>query len=288
MFPPRSFLRFACPAEREEEIADRLVIAGSCGWQTVDRPGGWISFEADFASIDEPEVGELADWLRGELPGHPVEPFRCIPQPDWIAEAARGLEPFDVGRRLWVDPSVGGWPGEPPVGRFPLRIPPERAFGTGTHESTRLLLEALDECPPTGLSCLDVGTGSAILALACAGLGARFAAGFDVDAEAVFCARRNRLSAPPPAQQLRLFAGTLEGVRPEGRFDVVLANITPDVLVPMMPSLAGHLRRPGRLLLAGILREAAGPVEEAVTRQGLGLRPRRERGEWVALEAARE
>lgn len=282
MNPTRSYLSFLCPTDFEEEAWGLLVEAGSLGWQSRDEAGG-LRIEADFPPEAFEAAEELARRLNERLSGAGARLHRDVPQPDWIAESARGLEPFAVGGRLWIDPSPERRTGGPPEGRLPIRVAPERAFGTGTHESTRLLLEALDAEPPVGIRALDVGTGSAVLALASVALGARVAIAFDNDAEAVFCARRNRRETPGSERAL-LFAGTIDATtrRP---FDLVLANIIPEVLIPMMPELAARVAPGGRLLLAGILREAGDAVAAAARGAGLVEAARPGRGEWVAIDA---
>lgn len=282
----RTVVRFRLPPGLEDEVVARLVAAGTLGWQTTDEPAGWQRVEADFAQDAGDELETLVDTLRRNWPA--TEPLlsRREPQPDWIAESARGLEPFPVGRRLWVDPSPEGDPTSPPDGRMRIRVPPERAFGTGTHESTRLLLELLDDEPPNGDDVLDVGTGSGILALAAVLLGARRAIAFDLDAEAVFCARRNGFAVGAAGAAVHLFAGTLDATFPRPG-PLVLANIVPEVLVSLMPGLAARVAPGGRLLLAGILREAGDEVAAAARREGLVERARPGRGDWVALDVRR-
>lgn len=282
----RTVVRFRLPPGLEDELVARLVAAGTVGWQSTDEPAGWQRIEADFPPDAGDELDELVETLRRNWPA--TEPLlsRREPQPDWIAESARGLEPFPVGRRLWVDPTPEGDPSPPPDDRMRIRVPPERAFGTGTHESTRLILELLDDAPPRGVDVLDVGTGSGILALAAVLLGARRAFAFDLDAEAVFCARRNGLAAGDAGASVHLFAGTLDAtaVRP---CPLVLANIVPEVLVPLLPGLAARVAPGGRLLLAGILREAGDEVAAAARRAGLAEQGRPGRGDWVALDLRR-
>lgn len=175
--------------------------------------------------------------LATDLPeGDPLEVFRARSRP------------FPVGERLWIDP---GDPGEglPPTARIALRLPASRAFGTGSHESTRLALAALEEEVRPGASVLDAGTGSGILALAAVALGARFAVGFDTDLDAVFVARENarRHSFGP---RVAFFAGPAAATA--SKFAIVVANLLPGELLPLLSALSARLEPGGRLILSGI------------------------------------
>jgi len=173
-----------------------------------------------------------------------------IPEEDPFEKLRAFSRPFPVGRRLWVDP---GEPSDsrPPSGRLALRLPASRAFGTGEHESTRLLLEALEEEPLAGLAVLDVGTGSGVLALAAVGLGAEAAVGLDSDPEAVFVAREN-VRRHSFGFRVRLLAGRADAVG--GSFGLVLANLLPDELLADRRGILARVAARGRLLVSGIPR----------------------------------
>jgi ribosomal protein L11 methyltransferase len=165
--------------------------------------------------------------------------------------------------------------------RAPLLIvDPGRAFGTGTHESTRLCLDALaDLCaaaPPFRV--LDVGTGSGILAVAAALRGARRVAGVDLDAESLLAARRHALLNRVP---LRLVQGDgARAVRP-GAFDLVLANLSAALLCQRRAEIVAARSASGTLVLSGFLTREADEVADAYA--PAGAIERRHEGEWTAL-----
>lgn len=171
-----------------------------------------------------------------------------IPEEDPFEAYRAASRPFAVGGRFWIDP---GPPSDapPPEGRIALRLPASRAFGTGGHESTRLALAALEDESIEGESVLDVGTGSGVLALAAAALGARQAVGFDSDVQAVFVAREN-LALHPFGDRVRLAACGPAAVR--GRFAVVVANLLPDELLPVRASVCALVAPKGKLIVSGI------------------------------------
>jgi len=202
-----------------------------------------------------------------------------IPEEDPLEAFRLAARPFTVGRGFWIDP------GEPsdssaPAGRIALRLPASRAFGTGGHESTRLALLALEEDPPAGRSVLDVGTGSGVLALAAAALGARHAVGLDCDSDAVFVASEN-LRRHPFGERVALAAGTVDAV--EGRFDVVLANLLPEEFLPQRRAILARVKPGGRLVISGIPRDREEEMLARVRSKRWRLAAKRSENAWTSL-----
>lgn len=202
-----------------------------------------------------------------------------IREGDPLAAFRAASRPFPVGRRLWIDP---GDPGDAaaPAARVALRLPASRAFGTGGHESTRLALLALEEEVRPESRVLDSGTGSGILALAAAGLGARQAIGFDTDADAVFVAREN-VRRHPFGSRVGLFAGSSEAA--SGRFSIVVANMLPGELRPILPALVARLEPQGRLILSGIPAEHEEDLAARARARRLRLLSRYRENAWSCL-----
>jgi len=193
--------------------------------------------------------------------------------------------PFPIGRRLWIEPGDAEARREPvPEGRIALRLPASRAFGTGEHASTRLALLMLEEEDPAGRTVLDVGTGSGILALAAAALGGSRAVGLDLDAEAIFVAREN-VRRHPFGGRVALYAGPLAGVR--GTFDLVVANMIAEEILPESARILARAGAVGRVILSGVTRAREGAVLSRVRRGRWKLAARRTEGDWVSLCLAR-
>jgi len=202
-----------------------------------------------------------------------------IPEGDPLVEFRAASRPFAVGERFWIDP---GDPSDsrPPSGRIALRLPASTAFGTGGHESTRLALLCLEEEPPDGLEVLDVGTGSGVLALAAAALGARRAVALDTDPEAVFVARENlRLHEFGP--RVRLLAAGVGAVA--GIFPLVLANLLPQEFLPMRVAVMSRVAPGGRLVLSGIPLEREESMVSRLRSRRWVLSGRRAEGEWACV-----
>lgn len=172
------------------------------------------------------------------------------------------------------------------AGLIPLYIEPKMAFGTGHHATTALCLQAVamlwqEQFVTSNTVFLDLGTGSGILALACAKL-AMTGLALDIDPVAVSNAQEN-LTLNAIAQGVDIRKGGLECLAPDQRFGLVLANILAGPLARMAPALVRRLEPGGGLVLSGILQEQAERVENAYRDQGLPQPRTLSQGEWVAL-----
>ncbi|MCE5244206.1 MAG: 50S ribosomal protein L11 methyltransferase [Syntrophobacteraceae bacterium] len=203
---------------------------------------------------------------------------------DWVERWKVNFKPLRVGRHFIVTPT---WEKiEPEVGDRVIWMDPGRAFGTGHHETTRLCLEWLERWPEiadadASRSLLDVGTGSGILAMAAALLGCRRVLGVDNDPEAIEVAVEN-LELNGLSARVQLMTGTVSDV--DEKFDVVIANIQALPLIAMADDLIGHLKRPGRLVLSGILVEQKESILAAFEAKGLRAASTITAGEWCLIE----
>jgi len=197
----------------------------------------------------------------------------------WEREWLRDFHPMRFGHRLWVCPA-----GQRPDGPAEalLALDPGLAFGTGTHPTTALCLEWLDGAIRGGERVLDYGCGSGILALAALKLGAREAAAFDIDPQALHATRENAAKNGLASRvTVAEFASDIAG-----HFDVVLANILSGPLIGLAPGLAPKARAGGALLLAGMLARQAGEVAQAY-RPWFDIGPVAEREGWTLLAGRR-
>lgn len=260
--------RVRLPAAEEDEAVAALWEAGTAGIEVWPPAAGRVELLAYFP-----------DSLAGDAPpGLPATAEVAavpVPEVDWLAPFREGFKAFDLGR-FRIAPA---W--DPPVPSTDvLLVDPGRAFGTGTHETTRLCLAALEELArrrPLGRA-LDLGSGTGLLAIAAARLGARPGVAADLDPDAV---ASSRLHA-------RLNDSRLWVVRADGAtafagsvFDLVLANLTAALLVERADEVCRLLRPQAALVLSGLLGEDLPVVRSAYS--GLGLPRERRDGEWVAL-----
>ncbi len=200
---------------------------------------------------------------------------------DWLAEYRRHATPRAIGSVFWVDPHPEA-PTPPPPGRVHILVEPRQAFGSGSHESTQLVLLMMEDLPVAGRRVLDVGTGSGILAIAARALGAAWVVGFDIDLEAV-CVAHQTVAAQPQRRPIALFAGSTAALRADARFDLVLANLIPVEAEPLFADLAGSLTPDGLLVFSGLMADQRAATEAELARCGLAVRQGRELEEWVGL-----
>ena len=272
-------LSFELPADLEEWFSLELWARGALG---VELESGRSTLRL-IAYCPDPLPPELQyegeSWRRRGI--RRLRRERCKSR-DWLAAHREHAVPIEVGGRFLVDARE---PQSVPAsnGRILLRVPARRAFGTGGHESTRLVLEWLEDLDLHGRSVLDLGSGTGILSLAALRLGAAVALGVDVDPIATFVARETlRLNAVTVA----LVAGNLSSFS-AACFDLALVNILPGEWLDQGDRLASLLAPDARLIVSGVPR---GDSEEVVRRlDGLGwtMIERRSDGEWVALKLVR-
>lgn len=284
----RWWLVTLCVSRDAEETASALLFdLGSTGIVTLDETADSVRLGAYFdepTNPDDIKQAVDAEFARAGRPGALSSvSISAVPEQDWMHKWKEGFEAVEIGRRLVVAPS---WklPGKSD-GRVVIQIDPGMAFGTGTHESTRLCLEAIERCWHGG-SLLDVGTGTGILAIAAALLapGSRVVA-IDVDPQAIEVAREN-LAINGVSSSIELREGQPRSLAPQ-EFGVIVANLTAEVIVDLMADLARCLASEGRMILSGILSELAEEVEHALGACGFKVTERREAGEWCALVAKR-
>jgi len=252
-------LRISFDPELEEIVQGKLFLTSSTG-NVVVQPG---VIEAYF---DSPEERDAAAKLFGKAEA--VDRERV----DWLERYQQSLQPLSLGRNFVVVPDASLVP--PNTDRHVLVIPQGSAFGTGSHESTALCVELLEELDMNGKRGLDIGSGTGILSLAMLRLGARRAIAFDVDLDAYGPLRENR--ARNDGEALSWFIGTLDAIKLL-RFDVVVMNILPEVIIPMMPAVRQFLGGP--LILSGILGKFR---DDVVAAARIPLVSEKEKGEWWA------
>ncbi len=252
----------------EDDATAHLWECGTRGIEVRPLPGGRVELVAYF---DEPP-GPLG--LRGALAGAVVADV-AVPEVDWVASFREGFRALEVGR-FTVTPR---WKASGPS-PDQLIVDPGRAFGTGTHETTRLCigaLEALAATRPLGRT-LDLGSGTGLLGIAAARLGAAPVVASDIDPEATLS---SRLHAELNAARLHVVQA--DGGRPfrPGSFDLVLANLMALFLIDRAEEVQALVAPGGALVLSGLLLDDVPPVREAYAASGT---PREHTlGEWAAL-----
>jgi ribosomal protein L11 methyltransferase len=234
---------------------------------------------------------EQALWHLGQLLPLPAPAYRPVAESDWAEAWKANFQPLRVGRRLmivpaWLDPALS-------EGDIAIRLDPGMAFGTGTHPTTQLCLQAIERHLRPGQPVLDLGCGSGILSIAAARLGASAALALDIDPEAVRVAQENA-ALNGVAGEVRVAQGSLAealsgdyGGEWQG-VPLVVANILARVIVKLLGEGLGRLVSPGGLLVvSGILDSQAFEVIAALKAAGLQIAAHERQEEWVALIARR-
>lgn len=277
-------------AASAERVAAEAWDGGALGLEERDAPEGGIRVRI---YAPEPQAAQLCRLLERALGSAArVAPAQRLVPRDWSRAWREGLEAVRVSPRLVVAPSFV----EARAGaeQRVLVIDPGQAFGTGHHASTRLALSLLDDALH-GLGAevvharvLDAGTGSGVLAMGAAALGAAHAIGFDLDPLAVCEARLNaRLNAL--AGRTGFFIGPLEALAPIP-FQVIVANMMRSEVMPLIPGLANALAPEGVLILSGLLEADREAIELQLARSGLAVAEERSEADggdrWVGYRLA--
>jgi ribosomal protein L11 methyltransferase len=199
-----------------------------------------------------------------------------VEEQDWVRLTQSQFDPIQVSDRLWITPT---WHAATPDA-INLALDPGLAFGTGSHPTTWLCLQWLDEQLQTGESVLDYGCGSGILAIAARLLGAGETHGVDIDAQAMMASRQNAEQNHVDAQFF------LPDEAPDHTYDLVVANILTNPLKMLAPLLASRCRPGGRLVLSGILAEQADDII-AIYAPAFDLAVSATREGWVRIAGTR-
>ncbi len=299
------------PREELDQVCGRLTANGVAGLEIEDEDDFKTFLEENrqyWDYVDDALLSRMAgacrvklyvtddeagrEDLRRSLAG--LEQYEYAQRPlaeeDWATGWQKYYKPLTVGRRLYIVPQ---WMREEPVpdGRVPLYLNPGLTFGTGSHASTQLCLEGLEQVVRPGDQVLDLGCGSGILAIAALGLGAASALGVDIDPKAVDVAYENAAMNGIGKDRLTVLAGDVladaafAGSLARGAYRVVLANIVADVIMPLSAQVGRYLAPEGWFLCSGIIDTRADEVQTALERNGLAVTQRRERAGWVSFTA---
>jgi len=273
-------LRCVLPESVEDELPELLDRRSVLGTQLEAVGDGEISAAVFFKSGDR----DAADQVSALLKRRGAEHIRIdgVAPEDWLAGYREKARPFPVGDTWWVEPRPES-SFSPPAGRRRLVIEPRMAFGSGSHESTQLILLELEKLEVDGATILDLGTGSGILAIAAAGLGAKMVVGLDIDEDAIWVARETA-DLQDRVARVRYVLGSPDCLGAV-EFDIIMCNMISANMVPILPQLQALLVPGGVAVLSGLLAIETGDITETLSSLCLEVAGGQALGEWVSLVA---
>jgi ribosomal protein L11 methyltransferase len=223
---------------------------------------------------------ETGLWHLSQMYPLPAPIFRVLPYEDWATAWKVHFPILHIGQRLVICPPWLEY--HPQPGEIVVELEPGMAFGTGLHPTTRMCLLVLEELMRPGMRILDLGTGSGILAIAAARLGASCVHALDIDAIPVSVAMDN-VAANGVADRVHVAQGSLDALD-SGSWHVILANISARTIISLLDGgLKSHLAPGGELVASGIISPQVKDMQAAFASQGLVISDRRQEGDWVTL-----
>lgn len=227
-------------------------------------------------------VAFLRERLSAEGIESEIETNECRKE-EWENNWKQYFHAMPVGKKLLIRPL---WEEADSQGRAVLSIEPGLAFGSGTHETTRLCLETLENYITEDTSVLDVGCGSGILSIASLILGAKEAVGVDIDALAVKTAKENGVTNGFSEPRYTVLEGNLTE-KVSGKFDVVVANIVADVIVMFCKDVGEYMKEGGVFITSGIIDTKEQQVVDAFDKYGFKIKARHSEKGWVCFECTK-
>ncbi len=268
-------------SEDQQDLVGSLLFQEGCiGLENL--PWKLLAYFRPEASI-ETVMGNLRERLKKLGFQFKIE-WEKIPAENWNENWKKNFKPLKIGDRFLVKPS---WENlSEKTDRLVITIDPGQAFGTGTHETTQLILTIMEPIVKPGMSLWDVGTGTGILAIAAAKMGVTDILANDNDPVAVRTAVENaRLNQTE--QTIRFFAGSAAAVT-NREFDVILMNIVSRVIGDLLPDVVPALKPNGWLFLSGILVEEKNAFLRQLNHYPVSVQKIKQQGEWIGLIVRKE
>lgn len=239
---------------------------------------------ADTLAFVRERARELPQMAPGIDLGKLEVNMSSIDDEDWAESWKSQYKPFRLGKHIVIRP---GWePYDAKEGDKVVTIDPGMAFGTGTHETTGMCVGLVEEYVKPGMNAIDVGTGTGILAIAAAHMGAKPVLASDIDPMAVRVAKEN-IEINGFSEVIEAKVGNLLEVATE-QADVVIANIIADVIIMIAQPVREFVKPGGVFICSGIAREREDEVIEALKKAGYGALDKRNQGEWTAIACQRD
>lgn len=255
---------------------------GTVGIEELDSMSGRRSIRAYFSPADN--IRALRKQFATDCRQYGIHCYSLSlkqqEEMDWLKKWREHLAPFPIGAQFFVipDPSKRVMV---PAGRIPLYLEPGMAFGTGSHETTQLCIESLESELAPKSHCFDIGTGSGILAIVAAKLGARKVSACDMDPLAIQIAKANG-SKNRCASQITWVLGEAKEIG-RTKCDLLVANLTFEIIQQELVNFESRLKKGATLILSGLLKEQADNINDLIKTTRLVSKARKDKGEWSCL-----
>lgn len=205
--------------------------------------------------------------------------FRKVSEKDWANEWKQYFHTTKIGSQIVIKPDWESY--TPTAEEKVIELDPGMAFGTGTHATTRMCIERLEELVTPNIDVYDVGTGSGILAMTAALMGARSIHAIDIDGKAVEVAKEN-IAKNHLSNRITVKKGNLLDDADE-KADLIVANIIADIIITLLPDAFKKLRQGGLFLASGVIKECLCDVEKAARQHGFTVLDVKNRAGWTAI-----
>lgn len=274
--------------EDPDEIRRQLESLDSpdyADWRILEQLDGDVTVKAYFNQEHDPD--ELAAKIRENLEaisqhldvGKGYAGYETVDDEDWSVAWKKYYKPFHISKSVVIRPSWEEYSAKSE--EIVIELDPGMAFGTGTHETTRLCAQLLESYVKKGDHVLDVGCGTGILSIIASKLGAAHVDAVDIDEVAVRVSQEN-CAINGVEQNVSVYKGVLSDL-PQVKADIVVANIIADVIIGISGNVGGCLKNGGVLIASGIIRDRRQEVIDAYKDKGFELVSADEMGEWVAI-----
>ncbi|MBN1312572.1 MAG: 50S ribosomal protein L11 methyltransferase [Anaerolineae bacterium] len=275
----------------DQGIVIERSVPGGEAWPSEITPNGPLVIKTyipadEYAPAVQRQIEEALYYVSRLYP-IPAPSFRALREEDWAEAWKKDFHPIRVGKHLVIRPSWTDF--EVDAEDIVIELDPGMAFGTGTHPTTQLCLQACEWFAHSCNAMVDLGTGSGILAIAAAKLGCSQIVACDIDEDAVEAARQNAVSNGVEHQVI-VQRGSLDGlITSDQHFDLGMANITANIILDMAHHDIQHILYPsGHFIFSGILQEQADEVISALAAAELTLLDQLQMGEWIMLVTQRQ
>ena len=247
----------------------------------INEEVGCLKVFADEGSDLTPEkISSFLNKLQDEklLFNYTVEE-NVLEEKNWNEEWERSINVIEVSDRIVIKPTFRNYDAKP--GQIIISIDPKMSFGTGEHQTTKLMLQLIEKYVEPGMRILDVGSGTGVLAIAAVKLGAASAVAVDND-EWCFSNGKESCELNKVSDKIDVRLGVVQNVS-EKDFDIILANIQKNVLLEISKELVNRLSGNGKLILSGLLQSDESDIKEEYEKLRLKFIDKQDMGEWIAV-----